>query len=237
MKFLPVQKIRSLREKMLLGALGIIAFLTLFIVVANKTGQLDIVQVPKTLTASVLLTSGCTTSELRNNFSGWVGFQFKVGSAPLTVSQLGRYVVSGSSRPHAVKLVNGNGTDVSGGSVTVNTAPVPAGTYAYTSLPQPITLQANATYILVSQELENGDLWYNYPNNQVTFTSAATFISPAWASNNTTEYNFPNAGAQTFGPVNLVYITSNTAGGTSNVAPTVGNIACPASCVGGDVDK
>ena len=171
----------------------------------NVTAIFTAVGSAATASSGALLISGGTAGPTRNNFGGWVGFQFKVGSTPLTVSQLGRYVVSGSSGTHTVKLVNGNGTDIAGGSVTVNIATVPAGTYAYASLSQPITLEANTAYVLVSQELENGDLWYNYGNNAITLTNDAIPLSVAWAQNNTTGYNFSPSGNQTFGPVNLKY--------------------------------
>ena len=50
---------------------------------------------------------------LRNNFSGWVGMRFTVGSSPLSISALGRICVAGNSGTHTIKLVNtSSGTDV-----------------------------------------------------------------------------------------------------------------------------
>ncbi|MDO8591045.1 MAG: IPT/TIG domain-containing protein, partial [bacterium] len=158
-----------------------------------------------------ILISGGTTGTLRNNFSGWVGFKFKVGSTSLSVSQLGRYVVKGSIGSHTVKLVAisgvSSGTDVPGGSVIVKTYGAKAETYAYTSLVFPVTLQANTTYMLVSQEIIGGDQWYDYLHNVITLTNDATPINAVWALNNTHTYNFTYTWPQTYGPVNLRYST------------------------------
>jgi hypothetical protein len=66
--------------------------------------------------------TGQTLGSLRNDFSNWVGFRFTVGSSNITVGELGRWVVSGNSGTHAVKLVLAStGADVSGGSVSITT--------------------------------------------------------------------------------------------------------------------
>lgn len=161
---------------------------------------------PSAVVPTTLLISGGTASHLRDDFSGWVGFQFKVGSVPIMVSQLGRYVVSGSSGTHIVKLLKNDGTDVSGGSVTVNTAGVSAGAYAYSSLTSPITLQAGTTYGLVSQEFADGaDQWYDDGGNAITTTADVTPTSSAWARENTAVFYLANIAGESFGPVNLKY--------------------------------
>ncbi len=143
---------------------------------------------------------------LRNNFSGWVGFQLTVSNTPLTVTHLGRWVVSGNSGNHAVKLVNADGTDVANGSKTVSTAGQPAGQFAYAALASPVTLSANTTYYLVSQEVEGGDQWYDYSSCYLTTSGAATANWPAWAYNDSQTYTiYTYAPQQSYGPVNLKY--------------------------------
>src|SRR6266571_8320312 len=51
-----------------------------------------------------LVTGVTTNGFLRNDASAWVGFQFTVGGVPITVSSLGRWVVSGNSGTHTVQL-------------------------------------------------------------------------------------------------------------------------------------
>jgi len=98
---------------------------------------------------STTFVTGVTLSSLRNNFSGWIGFRFAVGSAPITVTQLGRWVVSGNSGNHTVKLIVEAGNDVSGASVTVNTSGAPAGQFAYATLANALTLTPGTTYVLM----------------------------------------------------------------------------------------
>src|ERR1041385_6258811 len=78
--------------------------------------------------------TGVTTGTPRNDFSGWVGFQMNVGEANLTVTDLGRYIVSGNTGTHTVKIVNASGTDVSGASVSIATSGATAGQFKYVSL-------------------------------------------------------------------------------------------------------
>ena len=105
--------------------------------------------------------TGVTPGTLRNNHPGWVGFQMVVGSAPLTVTDLGRWVVSGNSNSHTVKIVRSDGTDLPGGSVSVATAGATNGQFKYASLSSPVQLASNTTYYVVSQEVSGGDYWYD----------------------------------------------------------------------------
>src|SRR6266540_4071716 len=154
---------------------------------------------------STALASSVTLGTLRSNFSGWVGFRFAVGGAPITVTQLGRWVVSGNSGSHTVKLVDSGGNDVPGGSVTVNTSGAAAGQFAYATLANSVTLSPGATYVWMSQETNGGDQWYDY-NRGVTLTSAATPNQAAWA-NNGGIYVTTGASTNSYGPVNLKYTT------------------------------
>ena len=111
--------------------------------------------------------TGQTLGTLRNNYTGFVGFQFTVGSTPVTVYAVGRIVAPGNTGTHTVKLVNANGTDVPGGSASVATSGGTAGQYKFANLASGVTLLANTTYYLVSQETAGGDQWYDY--GPVTF--------------------------------------------------------------------
>ena len=147
---------------------------------------------------------------LRNNFAGWVGFRFQVGGTRITVTDLGRWVVTGNSGTHLVKLVQISGVDVPGASTTVSASGTP-GQYAYASLPTSVTLDAGTTNYLVSQEVVGGDQWYSVPDCHVTLSSAASFNGPAWAYNNSTTYYFAAYADLSYVPVNLKYAGSGTA--------------------------
>ncbi|MBV8904717.1 MAG: hypothetical protein JOZ22_13880, partial [Acidobacteriia bacterium] len=121
---------------------------------------------------------------LRNNFSGWVGTQFTVGPAGLTVNALGRIFVPGNSGTHTIKIVQGSGADVPGASVTLSMAGGTAGQFIYTALPSPISLAPNASYYLVSQEVLGGDQWYDF--NSVSTTSAVTITNAVYSPDGVT---------------------------------------------------
>ncbi len=94
-----------------------------------------------------LVTSIVPSSTVRNNFTGWVGFRLQTGDTPVIVSALSRWVYSGNSGSHTVKLVTAStGTDLSGGSVTVNTSGASTNRFLYANLASPITLAANTAY-------------------------------------------------------------------------------------------
>ncbi len=70
-----------------------------------------------------------TFGTIRNNYSGFIGMQFRVGNNPITVSALGRIVAPGNTGSHLVKILDAStGIDVTGASATVATAGVAAGT-------------------------------------------------------------------------------------------------------------
>src|SRR5207247_4156196 len=88
-----------------------------------------------------------TTGGTRNDFNGWLGMKFTVGSSPITVISLGRYYYSGNSATHTVKIVQAsNGADVLNGSVSVAMVGIPAGQFKYTALASSVILSANTSY-------------------------------------------------------------------------------------------
>jgi cellulose 1,4-beta-cellobiosidase len=130
-------------------------------------------------TTPTLFITGQTLGTLRSDVTGWLGGRFTVGASAISVKQLGRWVVSGNSQTHTLKLVNvSTGVDVPGGSVTVTTAGAPAGAFVYASLASPVTLTANTLYYIVSQETAAGDQWYG-ADSTVTNTTVATMNKAA----------------------------------------------------------
>lgn len=143
-----------------------------------------------------------TLGTLRNNFSGWVGLQFTVGSSPLTVTEVGRFVAPGNTGSHIVKLVNAStGQDVAGSAASVNTAGATAGTWVYGAV-NSVVLSANTTYYLVSEETNNGDSWYDW-NTIVQTTVAGSPVSAVYYYGSS-YYPIAYAGTS-YGPVNFQY--------------------------------
>jgi hypothetical protein len=117
-----------------------------------------------------------------NDYSGWVGMQILVGANPLTVSELGRIVVSGNIGSHTVKLVRASdGLDVAGGEIAIATAGGTPGEFKFAALASPVTLNANTTYFVLSQETFGGDIWYDN-NTSVVTTAVATDNAAVWGT-------------------------------------------------------
>src|SRR6476659_3732969 len=115
--------------------------------------------------ASAQTGTGFVTSQtlgtLHNDFTGYAGMQVVVGANPITVTALGRMMVSGNTGTHTVKLVKASdGSDVTGGSVMISMIGGTAGQYRYATLASPVTLSTGATYFVMSQEVSGGDTWY-----------------------------------------------------------------------------
>jgi hypothetical protein len=171
----------------------------------NGSGQSpDSTEASATTSTSTEWVTGQTLGTLRNDVSNWVGCRLKVGASPVTVTDLGRWVVAGNSSTHAVKLVNlVDGTNVPGGSVTIDTSSAPAGAFDYAALAQPVTLSANTLYYLVSQETAAGDRWYNY-DTTVTTTSVAS-MNKAARFDGTSWFVSGTSNQQTYGPCGFRY--------------------------------
>jgi hypothetical protein len=155
-------------------------------------------------TTRTALVTSVTPTRARQDFSGWVGMQLTVGGTDLRVSALGRWVPAGNAGTHTVKLVDAaSGADVPGGSVDVATAGAAPGSFDYANLAHPVTLTANHSYFLVSQETAGGDTWYD-ADSTVATTTAARDTGYVWA--------YPSGGwnpggvaNQALGPLSLLY--------------------------------
>jgi hypothetical protein len=155
-------------------------------------------------TTRTALVTSVTPTRARQDFSGWVGMQLTVGGTDLGVSALGRWVLAGNAGTHTVKLVDAaSGADVPGGSVDVATAGAAPGSFDYANLAHPVTLTANHSYFLVSQETAGGDTWYD-ADSTVATTTAARDTGYVWA--------YPSGGwnpggvaNQALGPLSLLY--------------------------------
>ena len=140
------------------------------------------------------------------NFTGLMGMGFTVGSKPIDVVALGRLVTAGNTGTHAMKLVDAaSRDDVPGSNVNV---PVAGGTvdeFAYADLPVAITLSANTTYYLVSEESTAGDQFRDSVNTFVTTTNAASRAFAAFGDF-ARNYTEDTLDGRAYGPVDLKYV-------------------------------
>jgi hypothetical protein len=126
-----------------------------------------------------------TLGTSRKNANGWFGMQITVGAQPITVSTLGRIFITGNNQTHTVKIVRASdGTDMPNGSVAIPMTGGTNGVFKYVNLPTPITLGANTSYYVVSQETKNKDSWYD-SDTTVATTSLATVNGRVTSSNGT----------------------------------------------------
>lgn len=115
---------------------------------------------------------------LRNNFTGCVGVEFRLTLGDITVTDIGRWVVSGNSGTHTVYIISGTGTVF--GSASVNTSGAAVADYKYASV-TPFSLLNNTTYYIVSSETNGSDQWYDL-NTTYTSDSHTTAGQPTiWA--------------------------------------------------------
>lgn len=114
--------------------------------------------------------TGQTIGTLRSNFTGCVGFSFSTGAAPITITDLGRWVVAGNSATHTVDIVIPAISLVA--QAVIVTSGATANAYAYTAI-TPVVLSATTNYNVVSTEVNGGDQWGDN-NTSVTHTSVGT---------------------------------------------------------------
>jgi hypothetical protein len=180
-------------------------------VVSNSAGPTASSAATLTVVVASLPTTNYITSfglgTARNNFTGWVGMSITVGSSPVSVTALGRIVVAGNTGSHAVKIVNAaTSQDVTGGSVSVPTSGGTAGTLAYANLPASVTLSANTTYYVVSQETQGGDAWYDV-NTSIQTTAVAAENTGIYSYDGAS-YSGYGAANQSYGPIGFLYSTA-----------------------------
>jgi hypothetical protein len=132
--------------------------------------------------------TGKTLGTLRNDSSGWYGMQISVGPQPITVHALGRLFAAGNTGTHTVKIVKASdNTEVANVSIPMSGGTT--GTFKYENLASPVTLAANTSYYIASEETAAGDSWYD-SNTSISWSVLATVngrVSSADGTNWTTQ--------------------------------------------------
>ncbi|MBV9743700.1 MAG: hypothetical protein JO099_08045, partial [Acidobacteriia bacterium] len=151
---------------------------------------------------SIHFVTSDTPGGLQNDFTGWVGMSVTVNAVPLTVTALGRIVATGNSGTHNVEIIDASsGTQLA--QVTVNTATGTLNQFVYTPLQNPVTLNPNGTYYILSSETKNGEYFYNTATTDQT-TSVAVLNGPVYSSDNQ-NFSPVSAPGTTYGPVDFAY--------------------------------
>ncbi len=154
----------------------------------------------------ILLFTGKTLGTLRNNYSGWVGMRFVVGSSPLLVRALGRIYINGNTQTHELRLIHAE-TKATVASVLWTPPGEIHNQIGYSPLTAPVTLSPKTEYYLVSKETADGDSFYSY-NTVVPTTAAVRVLSAIESDNGRTWTPGEASGSGKYGPVSLIYCGS-----------------------------
>lgn len=103
-----------------------------------------------------------TSGTPRNDATVFAGQSITVGALPIAVNAIGRTLLADSSGTHTLKIVLAStGADLTGTTVILDLASASkAGNgFSYAKLSSPVSLAANTTYYVVSQETNGGDKW------------------------------------------------------------------------------
>ncbi|HYE32393.1 MAG TPA: RHS repeat-associated core domain-containing protein [Methylomirabilota bacterium] len=169
-----------------------------------------------------LVTGVSNLTSPQNNFASWNGMRFTVGTREMIVSHLGRWVISGNSGTHALRLAPLNGAPIA--SVSVNTAQQAANQFVYAALSTPVTLTPHTTYVLLSEETGLGDYSYSGLIAGVSVSPDAHSPAAAYAELASPNAHIVQEANKTYGPVNFMYTLGasddygNTRGNASNLA-------------------
>jgi hypothetical protein len=141
----------------------------------------------------------------RNDQSLALGCLFAVGGASITVTHLGRWVVSGNSATHRVAItsISPNPPTVLA-DATIVTSGATAGAFAYAALGTPVVLSASTSYRIYSNETSGADYFYSI--GTFTVTGVATVTNGCFSTNQST-FNDPSesTAGKIFVPCNFKY--------------------------------
>ncbi|MHB9024121.1 MAG: fibronectin type III domain-containing protein [Armatimonadota bacterium] len=114
----------------------------------------------------------------KNDATGCFGFEFTVGANPITVTALGRSVSTAMNNSHAVKIWRVSDQTCVASATVLSSSPIDPFGYKNIVI-TPVTLAANTTYRIVSDETSGGDAWMNLGTvvshrNTATITQAVS---------------------------------------------------------------
>ncbi len=143
--------------------------------------------------------TGQTLSTTRNDFeTPGLGFRLLMGPTNITVTDLGRWIVSGNSQTHTLSIYNSSGVAIV--TASLNASGKSPGDYSYVSC-TPTTLVAGETYFIVSSEFSGGDLWYDALS--VTHTSVGTIVDASYLAPSLTDLGV--GAGKSYVPVSFKY--------------------------------
>ncbi len=153
-----------------------------------------------------------------NTFTGSIGFKFtNTTGVTITVTQLGRWMISGNSHSHTMAICDTSGTSLA--SVSVNMSGATVGAFKYGTLGSSYDIAAGVSVYFMSSEVTGQDTYYGNADAVVTITNIGRIES---AYIDTVPHNGGDVGRM-FGPISFQYsapiaVYSSTGAGTWSVA-------------------
>lgn len=146
--------------------------------------------------------TGQTLGTARTNGSNYyLGFKLTVGGSNVTVSELGRYCVTGDTQTHTVYIADSAGAVIISASVDATGG---SNAFKFTSI-TPTVLSASTAYYVFSQEFSGGDTFYEGADTTVTTTAVATISYHAYAATSGGTPTDVAAGVRSYVPVSFKY--------------------------------
>ncbi len=128
-----------------------------------------------------------------------LGFAFRTGANPITVSQLGRYYTAGSNRIHTLFIYDHAMNKVAETDIDMAKGRPDEAGFKYSPLPEAVVLQPNQDYYMTSSEEAGGDYFHNSGVALTYDSSQGTVLGPYHAG----DRMLTGSGARSYGPVNF----------------------------------
>lgn len=143
------------------------------------------------------------------SYIGWYGMKITTGAQPITVRALGRIYHKGNNQTHRLRIIKASDNSIVA-ATEVTMTDMTHNQFKYANLAAPVTLAANTSYYIVSEERNGGDLFYEASDTNTQRTTAATLDGAIMSINNGGSWKNPNNNAQPYGPVNFIYEAAST---------------------------
>ena len=141
-------------------------------------------------------------------YRGWYGMKITTGSQPIKIRSLGRVYYKGNNQTHRLRVVRvSDNATVAETQVTMTD--MTHGQFKYVDLASPVTLAANTSYYVASEEWTGGDKFFD-TDTVVQATPNATIDGAIMSINNGGSWKNPALSIQPYGTVNFIYEADST---------------------------
>lgn len=150
-----------------------------------------------------LVTAFTPTTSTRSDFTGKLGYAFTADVGGITATQLSRWKLGGNSSTHTMRLYDFAQSQVA--TASVDTTSGSSGTFISATASSSIALNCGEEYIILSDEANGGDTWYDEGSSGLTVSSDMTVTKAIY-----NDGTFHNGTLQYYIPVSLRYTLTPT---------------------------